>query len=348
MPFDPETFAPRRILLIQLRAMGDVVLTTPAIRVLKQTYPQAEIDFITNPPTAALLTGNPYLRRAVAFPCARQDVLGTIRYAFGLRREGYDLAIDFLGTAGAALMTWACGAKVRIGYNLRVRKLAYTHYDQEYRGDIYNPVTKFSLLKPLGIRRTESRTELVVQESARAWVREYFAGQGWDGRSVVAVAPYAMAPARRWLPERFAQAADWLAEQGHAVVFTWGPGERDYVEGVIARQRIPASITPPTTLPQLAALLERCRLLVCNCSGTKHVAVAVGTPTLTIFGPSNPDVWHPMDDPRHAYLRAEGLDCLKCGRDECADLKCMEGVSVAQVTRAIEGMLGRGRESLLG
>ncbi len=337
MPPDSQQLAPRRLLLIQLRAMGDVVLTTPALRVLKRHFPQAEIDFITNPPTAELLSTNPHLHQAIAYPHKPQDVLGALRFAFSLRKRRYDIAIDFLGTAATALMCWASRAPIRVGYNLRLRNLAYTHYDQNYRGNIYNALTKFSLLKPLGITEEEQQTEIVVPAAAQKWAADLFAAGDGNQRPAAAIAPYAFAPARRWLPERFAAVADWLKSQGFQVIFTWGPGEREYVEKVISLQKTPATLSPETTLPQLAALLKRCGILICNCSGTKHVAVAVGTPTLTIFGPSDPRVWHPPEDPRHIYLRAP-LDCLTCGKDECEDLRCMEQVTSEQVINAVKNM----------
>jgi lipopolysaccharide heptosyltransferase II len=337
MPIDPREFRPQRILLIQLRAMGDVVLTTPVFRVLKRRYPEARIDFVTQSAIAELLASDPHLHQVIPYPYVPQDVPGAIRFALGLRRNRYDVVIDFLGTPATALMCLASRAPVRIGYNLRVRRLAYTHYDQDYPGAVYNPLAKFSLILPLGINDAETRTQIVVPQKAREWAVEQFRELGLDGRSLIAISPCAQAPARRWLPGRFAEVADWLQDNGFGVVYTWGPGERDYVKNVAAQQKNPALLSAPTSLPQLAALLERCRLLLCNCTGTKHVAVAVGTPTLTIFGPSDPRVWQPPDDPRHRYLRSD-VDCITCGKDDCPDPKCMTAISASQVIQVIREM----------
>ena len=333
-----EIPSPRRILLILLRNIGDVVLTTPAVRVLKNRFPEAEIDFVTNSAPAELLTNNPHLNDALVYPYKPNDVAGALKFSFKLYKNKYDISVDFLGTPATALMSFSSRAPIRVGFNLRFRKYAYTHYDQDYRGGIYNALTKFTLLKPLGIQEEESGTEIFVKEEARNWADQLFKEREWTDQSVVAMATCAINPVRRWLPERFAEVARWLQSNNHPVILLWGPGEREYVQAVQNLMDTAAVLSPPTSLMQLAALLERCRLLVCNCSGTKHIAVAVGTPTMTIHGPSEPGVWTPPDDSRHTYVRAEGVDCLGCGEKECDDLICMEKVSPQEVIDAIEKM----------
>lgn len=329
--------SPRRILIIQLRAIGDVILTTPAIRVLKRHFPNAAIDFLANPAPAEVLAGNPHLSQVLVYPYKSNDLIGFLKYCFMLARNNYDISVDYLGTPATALMSLISRAPTRAGYSLRFRKIAYTHYERDYRSDIYNALTKFSLLRPLGITDEETETEIFIPGEAQDWADRLFAEKGWTPAGVVAVAPYAKRPARRWLPERFAQVAEWLQSNGHPVILLWGPGERDYVEAVKRQIDPPADLSPQTSLMQLVAILKRCRLLVCNCGGTKHVAVAVGTPTMTIHGPTDPRVWTPSDDPRHAFVRAE-LDCLNCGKRQCDPLECMEKVSAEQVIEVIQKM----------
>lgn len=330
--------SPRRILVILLRNIGDVVLTTPALRVLKSHFPQADIDFVTNPGPAEILVNNPNLHRTIIYPYKSGDLFGIFKFAPTLIRTKYDISIDFLGTASTALMSLASRAKIRVGFNLRVRKVAYTHYDRDYVSGIYNALTKFTLLKSLGIEDEDSRTEIFVTDEAKRWADQLFETEDW-GERVIAMATCAMRPVRCWLPERFAEVARWLRDRGYKVLLTWGPGERDYVQRVQELMGGQTAVMPPqTSLMQLAALLERCRLLVSNCSGTKHVAVAVGTPTLTIHGPSEPGVWTPQGDPRHAFVRARDLDCLPCDESKCERLKCMEKVETGQVIEVIEKM----------
>jgi ADP-heptose:LPS heptosyltransferase len=126
---------------------------------------------------------------------------------------------------------------------------------------------------------------------------------GLTNHSVIALAPQAKRLVRRWTAEGFAAAANWLQNRGHRVILIWAPDELDYVQTVADKIHPRPLLSPPTSLMQLAALLKRCRLLVCNCGGAKHVAVAVGTSTFTIHGPTDPRVWTPPDNPRHRYIR---------------------------------------------
>ena len=295
---------PSRILLIQLRAIGDVILTTPAIRVLKRHFPEARIDFLANAAPAEALENNPHLHEVLIYPHAPNDLGGLIRQGLKLRQRRYDMVIDFLGTAATALITRFSGAPVRVGYRLRFRRIAYTHHEVGYRGDIYNALTKFSLLRPLGIHDDESAPEMFVPAEAERWAKDYFDRTGLANQSVIALAPQAKRLVRRWTAEGFSSVANWLQSQGHQVILIWAPGERDYVEAVAKKIQSKPLLSPPTSLMQLAALLKRCRLLVCNCGGAKHVAVAVSTPTFTIHGPTDPRVWTPPHDPRHAFVRS--------------------------------------------
>jgi ADP-heptose:LPS heptosyltransferase len=316
--------APRRILLIQLRAIGDVILTTPAIRVLKRHYPTSEIDFLANPVPAEVLQHNPHLNSIIVYPHKASSLFGLMQQSLRLRRRKYDVVIDFLGTSATAAMTLLSGAPLRIGYRLRFRRMAYTHHELDYRGDIYNALTKFSLLRSLGISEEEWQPEIFVPDETHRWARDLFAELKLADHSVVALAPQAKRPPRQWPGERFAQVGNWLQSRGHRVLLLWGPGEREYVESV-ARLMDPAPIlSPKTTLLQSAAILKRCRLLVCNCGGAKHIAVAAGTPTFTIHGPTDPRVWTPPNHPAHRFIHSP------TGRTE--------EVSADEVIRGIQAM----------
>jgi ADP-heptose:LPS heptosyltransferase len=133
-------------------------------------------------------------------------------------------------------------------------------------------------------------------------------------------------------------------------LWIWGPAELAVVESIRSRMHGRSLLAPPTGWQELGALLERCALLVCNDSGPKHVAVALGTPTVTIFGPTHPVTWHPPEGP-HAVVEAVGLECLHCNANDCplpGDrwLRCMRDVTVERVTAEARVLLRRpGRES---
>lgn len=327
-----------KILLIQLRAIGDVLLTTPLVRAVKKHYPESKVDFLANPAPAAVLAGNPYVNEILIYPYEANDIFGALKYYYFLRKKKYDIVIDVLGTPGTAQMAFFSGAHLRIGYDLPRRKFAYNLRVPAARADIYNAVAKMVLLEPVGVPQDGFTLDLFLPEEALEWADRVFEEQGWQNKKVIAVAPAHKRQARRWLPNRFAEVAQWLQDDGNAILMTWGPGERDYVERVTEMVNPPAVLSPETSLMQLAALLQKCSLLVCNCGGTKHFSVAVGTPTLSINGASNPVAWTPPDDPRHQWIEAENVDCLHCVLRECMDLKCMEEISAQQVIDRIKDM----------
>ena len=161
-------------------------------------------------------------------------------------------------------------------------------------------------------------------------------------RPIVACLPTGSWPAKTWLADRFAAAMDALAEEA-AVVWIWGPGEEETVAAVRARMTRPSWMAPPTGWQDLGALLTRSALLVTNDSGPKHVAVALGTPTVTVYGPTHPRTWHPPAGP-HAAVEATDLDCLHCNANRCPlegarHLRCMRDVGVERVVDASRTLL---------
>ncbi len=140
-----------KVLIIQLRAIGDVLLTTPLVRTLKQSFPKAEIHFLTNPEPAPCLEGNPHLQRVHVYPYRAQNITGILKFGWSLRRMKFDIVIDVLGTPGTALLTFLSRAGSRIGFDLPQRRYAYNAVIPRSSGETYSPLARMALLDPLGI-----------------------------------------------------------------------------------------------------------------------------------------------------------------------------------------------------
>jgi ADP-heptose:LPS heptosyltransferase len=145
---------------------------------------------------------------------------------------------------------------------------------------------------------------------------------------------------KRWGMDRFAALADRLIDRyGASIILTWGPGQIPDVEHIRSMMKGEAFIPPATTLQQLAVLMKRCTIVVSNDSGPLHVAAAVGTPVLGIYGPTNPELQGPYG-PQHLVVRNEGLDCLGCNLTKCPiGHPCMLELSVDAVMEAVERLL---------
>lgn len=343
----------RRILVLRPRALGDVLLATPALRALKTGFAGAEVHVAVDDLLVPLLRRNPHVDRLWPLPRRRpRRRRDWWRLAIGLRRARFDLVIDLHGSPRTAQLAWITGAPNRVGYALRVRGRLYNlrlPRDSDRTGRrraLYAARTNLEIVARCGAGGPAlDDTSLVLPLDPEADARM---GAWLDSnapvRPRVGLVPAGTWPAKTWPAERWAETADGLAAHGAAVVLLWGPGEQDAVEAVRSQMQRRAVVPPPTDLEELAAVVGRLDLLVSHDSGLKHLAVARGTPTLTLYGPTNPVAWSPERGP-HAGL-AVRLPCLACNRTRCAHGLCMRLLAPdAVVARALEILAGRPPEA---
>lgn len=342
---------PKRILVIMLRRIGDVVLTTPAVRALRRLFPEAAIDFLVEPPSDRLLAGNPDLSSVLVYggegPRVARACLKHLYWLWRVRRGAYDWVIDYMGNPRTAMLTYASGAALRAGPGHVSHRWAYSHPLRESPEPCYSALEKIRILRGIGLEPDE-RDHLprlaLLPESERLARESLRLPQGKG--PVIGLAPASRRATRRWPAERFSALGRLLRERAEArLVVFWGPGEKALAEEIrdgIGRSAVLAPRTPD--LRDLAALLARCDLLVSNCNGPKHIAVAVGTPTVTVHGSSDPSCWTPAA-PDHAAVRADGVDCSGCRKNTCSrGLECLTRVSPERVLEDAERLLGRTRE----
>ncbi len=343
--------SPERMLVLRHRAAGDLLLTTPALRALRQGIPGARIDVLAAKGMEALLEGNTDVDRVLTVD--RGSITSQVNLYARLARGGYSRVLDLVSNPRSAFMTALTRAPVRAGFDIPGRAWAYTlrvprePLDPDGRPVLrYAPEASLDLVRALGISPRGLELRFAVSEAARTSIGAWIDSSAREiaGRPLVACLPTGSWPAKTWLPERFAAVMDALAEDV-VPVWIWGPGEREAVETVRARMKRPSLLAPPTGWQELGALLERSALLVGNDSGPKHLAVALGTPTVTIFGPTHPATWHPPGG-RHALVEATGLDCLHCNANRCPlegerHLRCMRDVTPERVIEAARSLLNQ-------
>ncbi len=312
---------PQKILVIQLKRAGDVLVTTPVLPALRERFPNARIDFLVEPAFAPVLEHNPYVNEIQLY--RRGDVLGTLRR---IRAQRYDWVLDFLSSPRSAVVTLTSGAAVRGGYRVPFWGRVYNHAVPRPRGSQSVIAGKFTLLEPLIGRATATERKMYLTQEDRAWAQNV-ANSPAPGKATVGLIPTHRRSSRRWHAESFTALARKLIAEGHNVWLFWGPGEEAYVEA-IRRSAPGARMIPPTSLRQMAALLERCDVVATNDNGPMHTAVAVGTPTVTVYGPTDPVCWNP-GGPNHRILQATDVPCLGCNLNECPFAhECMTHVTV--------------------
>jgi ADP-heptose:LPS heptosyltransferase len=340
------------VLVIRHRAGGDLLLATPALRALRAAAPDARIDVLAARGLGALLAGNPDVDRVIEFD--RRSLRSQAALYLRLARGGYDVVLDLVSNPRSALMTRLTRASVRVGFDIAGRRHAYTHrVAREPKGSDGRPMLRYApeaaldQLRALGVASRGLELTFRVADAARARMDRWLASEEAardPALPLVACLPAGSWPAKTWAPERFAEAMETLAGEA-TVVWLWGPRERAVAEACRSRLRRPSLLAPATGWQELGALLSNCAVLVSNDSGPKHLAVALGVPTVTLFGPTHPVTWHPPGGP-HAAILADGLDCLHCNANVCPlpgdrHMRCMRDVGADRVAAAARALLSR-------
>ena len=305
----------KKILIMQYKPFGDVLLNTGYLPALRAKFPDAQIDFLVQKPYATLLKDNPNLDNLVLMDKIKKN---TRKYAISrfhlinkIRKEKYDVIIDQARGPGSSQITLFSGAKFRLGW-LKTKKLSWLkgynwvyNYKTVKNNEIYSARAKFEMLKPLGINEVPHNTFYhVLPESTtnvKAWLKE----ADLLDKKIVVFSPVTPIRSRQWKFEYLARTADIMTEQfGYKVVLLWGPGELKKVEGMASQMATKPFIAPATTFNEAAAVLQQASIYIGNNGGIHHLSVAVKTPTLTIFGPNTePLKWTAWDQPIHTFVK---------------------------------------------
>lgn len=336
---------PSRILLIKPSSFGDIIHGLPVLAACKAHWPAAHIDWAVKREWAGLLTGHPMLRRVVFFP---NTVAEGLRAWPALRRDGYDLVIDLQGLLRSGLYAALTGSPVRVGFQ-DSREGSSWFYSRriEVSNNAVHAVDRgLDLMRRIGVT-TASAPAFPLPDGKREqeWV-DALRRQNHirDGEAVCLIHPSARWPTKRWPAERFAELADTLiARQGMRVFIVAGPTQVTQVEEMSRQMtQVAINLAGKTGLLQLAALLRRSNLLVSNDSGPIHLAAAVSTPVVAIFGPTDPSRVGPYGD-GHVVLRKE-TDCSRCTDRACnRDALCMKAIAVSDVLEAVRALVNRSK-----
>lgn len=320
-----------KILVIQLRRIGDVLLTTPVLRALRRKFNEARIDFLVEKPGAEILAGNPYVNNLLIYD--KKDQWQWIRR---IRAEKYDLILDYLGNPRTAWIVGSSGAKHRIGFTRLGRDFVYSIKVKPDPVPKYVPAHKLDLLKPLGIESNNVGLDLVISDQAKERIQGFLAKEKISTADfLVGISPTSRRPARRWLKQGFAEIADYLMQKYNAkVVFLWGPGEETYIDDVISLMKKRPLKSPALTIGESVALTSALKLFIGNDNGPMHIAQGLNIPSVVIFGPTQSANWS-EPNPNNIVVKAD-IPCLECNKQECDCMCCMERTTVPMVEEAIK------------
>ena len=346
---------------MRLRLIGDVVFTTPAIRAIRRHYPNARIAYIVEQEAAAVVLGNPHLDEVIVAcsPHAPRRLRADLALIRRLRRDRYDLAIDFHGGPRSSLLTWASGAPIRIGYQVAGRSWMYTTRVPRPRAlrPRHSVVSQWDVLLPLGIAPPDPEsapTEMPEDAAAAANVAHRLAASGiFPHQPIVVVHVSAGNPFRRWPSASFVDLVCRLAAQDRdrRIVLTSGPSDAGAASTIAneARLRLPPEAQAAVVqcgefnLAELRSLIGRAVLYIGGDSGPLHVAGTTNVPVVGLYGPTLPVRSQPYRSASFISAAAEvhGLACRPCDQRRCApgDFRCLSGISAKDVAALAERSL---------
>lgn len=334
------------ILIIKLRYLGDVLLATPTLRAIKTARPDARVTMMVNRGTEDVLSGNPDLDEILVLD--KGSLAAQWGLITGLRRRQFDTVIDLTDGDRSAFLSWISGAPIRIGFNdeHRWRGRCYTQVVQPVPGVRHRIDRDLEALKSLSIQAGSKDPQLwLTSEEEKS--ADHLLDQLGVQRSLamVILQPGARYWFKSWPPERFAELADQLTSQyGCQVLIGGSKQDVDLAQQIRQKTKSrPIIMAGHTTIKQFAAIAKKSALFVGSDSGAMHIATAVGTPVVALFGPSNPREWGPRGGPVEVIYK--GLDCRTCFHPSCqrGEQNCMRLITIDEVMMAAARLMRQAR-----
>ena len=326
----------KRVLVVRLRSIGDTVLATPSLIALRRFLPEAQIDILLEDWVAPVLEGFDAVNNVLAFK--KDDLKSRLKMSVQIRRNKYDAVFNLHGGTTAGFFVRASSAKFRIGYDFYRYRRFHTHlFSVEdcinfwQTNQLHSAEQQLALLGLAGVPvRDKPKSRLAVIQNSKFKIQNY-----------VLLHPTAAFDTKQWAIENFARIADYLSEKGFQVVAVATKKERDVLDNLKKFSRVPIMTFDDLTLPEITALAVKAEIFVGNDSGIAHIAAAVQTPSVVIFGSSNRNHWRPWTDAPNEIVY-ESLPCQPCAGYFCKEFdapKCILSVKTESVIEAIERIL---------
>jgi heptosyltransferase-1 len=335
-PYQEE---PERILILKPSSLGDIIHSLPTLAAVRDRFPKSFIGWLVKKEWAGILEGHPCLDEVLSFPFVLSSVRPMIRE---IRKHRFDLVLDLQGLLRTGLLGYFSGAAVRIGFEeaREFSPLFYTHRVGP-DGKSLHAVDRYLLIaRELGARPDPTRFDISLTEQDRARVQKMMKPVAGN-RPILAVHASSRQEVKRWPLERFAELADKINQAGLGVPVFIG-AKSDVQDIAMIRKRMQTDsidLTGQTSLKELAALLQISRLLITNDSGPMHLAAAVGTTVVALFGPTDPRKIGPYGKGHIVLQHAD--QCPACRAGTKGPHRCLEAILVEEVIEAVNNLSRR-------
>jgi len=343
----------RKILLIRLRSMGDIVLMTPVISSLKQWKPDLNINVLIEARFKALLEGNPLINSIIldkTAPAGKSRFADLKLFIRELSRQKFDMVMNLHGGTRSTLQTLTSCAIYRAApeyfrygfiYNIRtpLPEIAW-----QAQAELHTVQNQLSILKGLNIPIADCELTLPCKEKVQKTVEKELASLGIKaGKPYILIHPGGSFPSKRWEPGKFALLSDWLLKTYKLPVLIIADfQEKEIVNEMLSKTtHTPFSWVAPS-LAKLIALIKNCSLYIGNDAGPTHIAAAFKKPIVVIFGSSNPKRWHPWKT-SYSLIRYE-LSCSPCPGKKCNhanQFNCIKSVTIEDVKNGVKEQISK-------
>jgi len=344
------------ILIVKLSAIGDVIHTLPALNAIRKHYPHASITWLVEEDAAALVQGHKALDRVLVSKrkswlkaLRGLSFLNTIKEVYGfikaLRDTRYDMILDFQALLKSGILIAIARGRRKIGFGKGLEHMEHSYIFLNERipavdMEIHALSRGMMLLNAVGILTNEVEYKLPVSDHDRKKIDELMKRHGLNGfKSFVAINPVAKWETKLWPNKKFAELADTLIDRYNIkIVFTGGIKDYSIIKAITSSMKGRAiNFAGKTTLTELAALYEKAALVISTDTGPMHLAAAVETPVVALFGPTAPWRTGPYGAD-HQVISAE-LECSPCFKRRCETMDCMDQISINQVLKSVQKVL---------
>ncbi|WP_419656772.1 RfaF: ADP-heptose: LPS heptosyl transferase II [Desulfosarcina variabilis str. Montpellier] len=337
----------KRLLIRSTNWIGDAIMTTPAVRAIRRNFPDAHISMLAKPWVAPVFAHSPHVDEIVNYDAGGRHAgaPGTLRLAKDLRTQRYDAAILLQNAIEAAIIAFLAGIPRRIGFDSDGRRLLLTHPVRRTRAirSIHQTGYYLKILEGAGLSTGSPDLELHLDPAdirrGGQLLAEFSVA---PDRPIIGLNPSAtFGPAKQWFPERYAALGDRLNQDLDATILVFGgPGDRELGRSITAQMSAPAvDLSGRTSLGEAMALIGRCAAFVTNDSGLMHVAAALTTPLVAVFGSTNSTTTSPFS--HTSRIVRVPTPCSPCMQPVCplGHMDCMRQVTVDMVAAAVKDLL---------
>lgn len=331
------------ILIIILKRVGEILVTTPSIRALKKSFPKAKITVLLYVSYIDAISNNPYIDEV--YPINPNDsLLDLLKTGIILRRRRYDITIDYLANPKSALLTFVAGSPIRIGLKKRIRRIAYNRTLRNFPdSSSYIADYRLNAVRLLNVAPDGLEMDFFLDSDQIASAKEFLSRYNFDSKQkFISISPISLRKWKLWSFKEFAKTADYIWDQYKLkTILVCGPGEYHFLTQVKdIMKNEPTSMIEFTDLKTLGYTLGKSCLHIGNDGGINHLSAAVRTPTITIYGSGKADKWNNNNNPKLIAI-SKKMECRqkKCYKSCIFNYKCLSSITFAALKAPIDYLL---------